>query len=124
MDHADLEGRQPVALGLAVRRLQLRRPVITTEALVPLRREAVEADADIAVFPEIFIPTRCLILDHRPDVPLALVVSMYTVSDSISPSVPSPRPTTRAYPRLPPLQGGRELHHRRLPLHGPARRRV
>jgi len=74
MHDADLEGRQPVALGLAVRRLEFGRPVITTEALVPLAAEAVEADTDIAFFPVVLISTRCLILNDGPDVPLALVV--------------------------------------------------
>ena len=72
MHDAYLERGQPVALGLAVRRLEFGRPVVTTEALVPLAAEPIKSNTYVAVFPEIFIPTRCLIVDYRPDVPLAL----------------------------------------------------
>ena len=74
MDYTYLERGQPVALGLAVRRLEFGRPVRSTEALVPLRREAVKSNTYIAVLPEIFISARFLVIHNCPDVPLALVI--------------------------------------------------
>ena len=74
MDDADLEGRQPVALGLAVRRLEFGRPIRSTEALVPLRGEAVKSNTYIAVLPEILVSARFLVIHNCPDVPLALVI--------------------------------------------------
>jgi len=74
MDHAGLERGQPVALGLAVRRLEFGRPITSTEALVPLRREAVEPDTYVSWFPEILVSARFRIINHGPDVPLALMI--------------------------------------------------
>ena len=74
MHDAYLEGRQPVALGLAIRRLEFGGPIVTTEALVPLRREAVEADTYVAWFPVVLVSARFRIINHRPDVPLALMI--------------------------------------------------
>ena len=74
MHDAYLEGRQPVALGLAVRRLEFGGPVVTTEALVPLRREAVKSNTYVSLFPVVLVSARFGIINHRPDVPLALVI--------------------------------------------------
>ena len=74
MDDTYLEGRQPVALGLAVGRLEFGGPIRSTEALVPLAAEAIEPDTYVSWFPVVLIPTRCLILNDGPDVPLALMI--------------------------------------------------